>query len=127
MYNAVPDKGEVNTLPSLTKPNQSLTVLQILDRHSRGIPVNVSSGMPVYYGENFEMPVWEKLDMQERLDFIARFKDDLRGAKQRYVTEQEDKRKRDKEAFQASLRQQLTKLDNEKGAAGATGSAGEGQ
>lgn len=126
MYNAVPDKGEVNTLPSLTRPNQAMTVLEILDRHNRGIPVNVSQGMPMYYGDQFEMPIWEKMDLQERLDYLAEWKSDIQEAKKRYSDQQTELRKKAKADQEAALRAQLAEIDKSK-AAGATGSAGEGQ
>lgn len=36
-------QGEVNTLPGKTIPDQSLTVRQIMQRHTAGVPLNVKT------------------------------------------------------------------------------------
>lgn len=58
-----PKDHEENFLPSATIPDQSLTIKQILERHTRGIPTT-SSYHPVYNGEE-PFPDIHKLDISE--------------------------------------------------------------
>lgn len=43
-----PDPGEFNSLPSLTVPDESLTVRELFERYAIGAPLGVSSYSPVY-------------------------------------------------------------------------------
>lgn len=68
---------EVNTLPSLTVPDQTLSVKDILERHTRGLPfTNFST--PVYNLDdegNELMPVdWQRLDISERVERLEQAK-----------------------------------------------------
>lgn len=66
-------KGEVNTLPSKTIPDQSMTIKQILERHSRGLPM-LGQKVPMY-DDTEELTVdprtMDLTDVQEELDNIA--------------------------------------------------------
>lgn len=68
---------EVNTLPSLTIPDQTMTVKDIIDRHTRGLPFTNAS-TPVYNldDEGKElMPVdWQRLDISERVERLEQAK-----------------------------------------------------
>lgn len=64
---AVPDKGEVNNLPSRTVPNQSMTVIQIMQRFAAGLPVD---GQKVQMWEESEMPDLNKMDLSEKFDLL---------------------------------------------------------
>lgn len=65
-----PVKGEINTLPSKTVPDQSLSVKQIMERYAQGLPLE-GVRTPVYLGEEFEFPDMERLDLTERQALIA--------------------------------------------------------
>ena len=65
---------EVNPLPSLTVPDQSMTVREILIRHSNGIPFQAGR-VPIYDGaEDFNdfLPNLASLDISERQDLYER-------------------------------------------------------
>jgi len=47
-------KGEVNNSPSLTVPDMSLTIKQLLTNHTRGIHSDVSINEPQYF--DYEIP-----------------------------------------------------------------------
>lgn len=61
------EKGEVNTLPSRTVPNQSMTVTQIMQRFAAGLPVD---GAKVEMWEEQEMPDLNKMDLSEKFDLL---------------------------------------------------------
>ena len=49
---------EVNTKPSETRPGQDMTIDELIDRHTRGLPLS-GSRMPIY-NEDLEIPDLEK-------------------------------------------------------------------
>lgn len=44
-----PEIGEINTLPSLTVPDQNLSMQQLLLNHTRGIPSRTGMKEPMYF------------------------------------------------------------------------------
>lgn len=51
-YTVQPDKGKKFTQLSKTIPDQSLPLIVILERHTRGLPLDASMRIPLYEGEN---------------------------------------------------------------------------
>ena len=58
------DEGEKNLKPSLTIPDQSLSVKQIMERYARGLSVT-DAKVPMWYGEELDLPDLKRLDMSE--------------------------------------------------------------
>lgn len=56
-------QGEVNNEPSLTVPDQTMSIREILERYARGLSVT-DGRVPIYLGED-EMPDLSKLDLVE--------------------------------------------------------------
>lgn len=69
-YDQFDRDDEVNNLPSLTIPDQAMSVRTILDRYSRGLPVTGFN--PVYEGEDEYFPDLKTLDLSERQDLLDR-------------------------------------------------------
>lgn len=66
-FNSVPYSGKVFTQPSLTVPDQTLSIREILDRYARGLPLEVRT--PIWddnADENDVMPDPRTLDLAER-------------------------------------------------------------
>ncbi len=63
-------KGEINNLPSLTVPDLTLTIKQLLTNHSRGIQSDVAYNEPLYF--NSEIPTIDDI-----VD-LKMFKEDLK-------------------------------------------------
>lgn len=64
-YKRQPDKGTVNNKPSLTVPDQSMTIREIINRSQKGLPV---SGVRVpMYNETDDgiMPDLSRMDISE--------------------------------------------------------------
>jgi len=71
--NAVRSVGEINTLPSLTIPDQVLTMDELVRRYVRGDP-NVTQFQPVY-SDNDDLPNIETMDEMEKLEMARALKD----------------------------------------------------
>lgn len=68
-------KGEVNNLPSMTVPDQSMTIKEIMDKYTRGIPVNAAK-VPIY-DEDDDMPDLRTLDISEIADLRHQYEAEL--------------------------------------------------
>jgi hypothetical protein len=66
---AFPTNYERNTEASMTIPDQSMTVVQILERHSRGLTLG-GAKVPIYDGEDDYFPDPRTLDLAERQQMI---------------------------------------------------------
>ena len=74
---------EFNTQPSLTIPDQTMSIRTILERHSRGLPID-GIKTPIYEGEENDLPDWRKLDLAERQELVHLYKNEIIDIKQRY-------------------------------------------
>lgn len=64
-----PQKERI-TQPSMTIPDQSMTITEMLSRTARGLPIN-SGQVPVYNGDKVLLPVWQSLDLIDRAKVVA--------------------------------------------------------
>ncbi|AXQ65954.1 MAG: hypothetical protein [Microviridae sp.] len=64
-------KGETNNSPSMTVPDMTLTVKQLLHNHSRGIHSDVSHNEPMYF--DHEIP-----NIDDITDLVA-FRNDIKA------------------------------------------------
>jgi len=94
-------KGEKNTMPSLTKPDQSLTVQQILDRFASGRPVG-GGYEEVYYGGEDDPPHWERMDYAERQSYRENVQDELDKVKKDHAQKQREINRRKRKQQQRS-------------------------
>lgn len=85
--NEFPSNYEKVSSLSMTIPDQSMTVKEIMDRYARGLPVS-GERVPVYHGEEFVPPELEKMDLSEIEDLklkvfqdIADLKSKIRGVR----------------------------------------------
>lgn len=94
-YNALRHQKdqEVNHEPSKTIPDQSMSLKEILDRHSKGLPV-LGERVPIYHGEDEFFPNTAKLDLAEQQELknsvgreIERVKATLEAIKSRKAEE----------------------------------------
>lgn len=75
MYNAVPGKGEVNKLPSMTIPDQTMSIEEMLLRHTRGLPVT-GIRVPLYGEEGNESDIGN-MELTDKMDLLKRAKEDV--------------------------------------------------
>lgn len=89
---------ERNDQPSLTIPDQTLTIPEILRRYARGIPLDSIVKLPIYDGEDIYNPDMRTLDLTEQAELIEQRSQELkklnkeleegrRVAKENYIRE----------------------------------------
>jgi hypothetical protein len=76
-----PVKGKVCTTPSLTVPDQTMSIRTILERYSRGLPIGGRTD--VYYDEEDDLPDPRTLDLAERQELAEQFKNEINEVKTR--------------------------------------------
>lgn len=87
-YDYNEQKGEVNTLPSMTIPDQTMSIRTIVDRYTKGLPV--SAFTPIYEGEDFYMPDPKTLDLVDRAELLESAKQEVASIKSRQWKETQD-------------------------------------
>lgn len=73
-YDHTKVSGEKFSKPSLTIPDATMSLRELLDRYGRGLPV--SGTEPVYHGDEEEMPNLKTMDLTE----IQQMKEDVANA-----------------------------------------------
>lgn len=83
-WNEVPsrNRGESNYGPSMTIPDQTMSVAEIMQRYARGLPIE-GAKVPLYDEDN-DMPDINRLDLAERQEMIQQAKDELADIKERH-------------------------------------------
>ncbi len=68
-FNLPKEKGEIITQPSMTIPNQALTIQDLISRFTRGLPIE-GGRVEIWEGENPSdwMPDLKRMDLSERED-----------------------------------------------------------
>ena len=87
-YEHTEQKGEVNTLPSMTIPDQTMSIRTIVDRYAKGLPVTTFK--PIYEGEDFYMPDPKTLDLVDRAELLENVKQEVESLKSRQWKETQD-------------------------------------
>lgn len=79
---------ETNDLPSLTIPDQTMTIREILTRFSRGLPIEQK--IPIYNESDSDeyFPDPRYMDLAERQELSEIFREELQQFKESYKTEQ---------------------------------------
>lgn len=88
--------GEVNSEPSMTVPDQTMSLRTILDRHARGLPITGVNEQPTY-NEDAEGIDLKSLDLSEAHDLIAAKTAELNETLARIEQSKQEKKKRDEE------------------------------
>jgi len=87
-YDYKEQQGEVNTLPSMTIPDQTMSIRTIVDRYTRGLPI--TGFTPIYEGEDFYMPDPKTLDLVDRAELLESAKQEVESLKSRQWKETQD-------------------------------------
>lgn len=80
-YRDVLPTGEINNEPSLTVPDQSLTVSEILSRFTRGLPVS-GARIPIYDVDD-DMPDPRTMDLADRQSYAEYAQEQISALKAR--------------------------------------------
>lgn len=65
-----PSKGERSDKPSQTLPEQGLSIMDMLHRVQKGLPINSGGMTPVYNGQKL-LPDWKSMDLVDRQNVVA--------------------------------------------------------
>lgn len=87
-YEYTEQQGEVNTLPSMTIPDQTLSIRSIVDRYTRGLPI--TGFTPVYEGEDNYIPDPKTLDLVDRHEMAEQIKAEVESLKSRQWKKPQD-------------------------------------
>jgi glutathionyl-hydroquinone reductase len=78
---------EKNNKPSLTIPDQTMSIRTILERHSRGLSIE-GIKTPIWDGEDNDLPDWRKLDLAERQELADLYTNELQSIKNKHSNPQ---------------------------------------
>ncbi len=67
--------------PSLTVPDQTMSIRTILERYSRGLPIGGRTD--IYYDEEDDLPDPRTLDLAERQELAELYKNEINEVKSR--------------------------------------------
>lgn len=101
-------KGETNTMPSMTIPNEAMSIREILIRYSRGLPID--GKVPIYDEEN-DLPDPRKMDLADWEELQIKFRkeiDEIKTAHQKQL-EAENKAKEQELEEYKQFKEQLRK------------------
>lgn len=72
-----PSDAELNTKPSLTVPDQSMTIAEIMRRFAQGLPME-GQKVPVYNGDT-EVPDFRKMDLVDIQELRERNEENIKN------------------------------------------------
>lgn len=98
-YNTVPFKGTVNSLPSKTYPDQSMSILEIIARTQKGLPVT-GVKVPIYNEtEDGILPDLRNMDLSEIHELKRRMQQVERDIRVQLQEEKEKTEQKQTEEF----------------------------
>lgn len=95
-------KPEVNNSPSMTIPDESLSVREIMERYARGLPLQ-GVRVPEYHGEDDDLPDLERMELTDRMDAIEQAKIDLKEMKDKISKKKEKPEKQAKKPLKQEV------------------------
>lgn len=90
-----PTQGELFTMPSLTLPDQSMSVREIMRRYAQGLPLD-GAKVPLYEGEEEMRRDISRMDLSEIEDELREITGRLQEQKAQAAREKEQKMLADK-------------------------------
>lgn len=107
----LPKHHEHNTQPSNTIPDQSLPLRTILDRYTRGLPMDIPVTANMYEGESeFDIPDLRTLDLADQQEIMEKAREQTKALERRL---QEQARERKKAQVQKLIEEQKQKIIKE--------------
>jgi len=91
-YNPHQVKEETNDSPSLTIPNEALSVREILIRYSRGLPID--ERVPIYDEEN-DLLDPRKLDLADVQALREQYQEELQNLKEKQKQQHEEQKQKE--------------------------------
>lgn len=79
-YNYKGGKKEEFTLPSMTIPDQTMSIPEIMERYVKGLPLSAGR-VPVYEGEDDDLPDMSRMNKIDRIETVRQLEDELSDLK----------------------------------------------
>lgn len=98
-----PESREYNYQPSKTLPDQTLSLKELLDRYTRGLPISGPQMHPVFNGDEDFFPDVRRMDISEIHDLKQLVKEDIQNQKDDLTKQQTAKQKAAAAKSQAEL------------------------
>lgn len=108
------DPGEANYQPSLTIPDQAMSIREIMERYARGLPLD-NVKVPIYNGEDDDFPDLAKMDLADRQAYIESKELELRELKNRIKAQDEQQKLAMIQKLREEEREKLQKEMADKG------------
>ena len=97
ILNYTPDAGQINDLPSLTVPDETMSIRELVQRYSRGLPIKGIDKEAIFQPDIDGIP-FEVLDISERHELmqeaqakIKEFQDKQKEYNDKKLKEQQEK------------------------------------
>lgn len=103
-YDANEQLYEWSPLPSLTIPDQALTMSEIMSRFAQGLPVH-GEKVPVYNGDE-ELPDFQRMDLADKQEYLELNAAYVEEIKQRLLEQKAQEQKEKDEKRKAKYRDQ---------------------
>lgn len=97
---------EKNDGVSLTVPDQSMTVRQLVQRYASGLPLTGTHRVGLYHGDDTPFPNFEQMDFAEQREVINAAKEEMEAIKVELNKKASDLKKK---KFQAKQKEALEK------------------
>lgn len=102
---------EENSQPSLTIPDQTLSVTEILARHTRGQDISQFI-RAIQHGEDQDLPDLARMDISERYDYIEATRLEIKRLQQQAANEIREKRQKKADEYRKE-QEKLQKLSKQ--------------
>jgi len=83
-------KGEINRYPSLTLPDQSMSIAEIVTRFVRGQPLPAAAGA-YYAGEDDDTPNLDAMELTDAMDYMEASKNFIKDTDKKLRTPKKSK------------------------------------
>lgn len=80
---------ESNNLPSLTIPDQSMSVTDLIKRFQQGLTLT-DAKVPLYYGDETEYPDLRRMDIAEKYEYLERTKLTVKELNEKFKAQQRE-------------------------------------
>lgn len=77
-YHEFPSVGEVNDMPSLTVPDETMSIREILVRYAKGLPLG-GAKVEIWEGEDNDLPDIRTLDISERAELAEIYTEEIKS------------------------------------------------
>lgn len=110
-YDFKAHRGEINRKPSLTVPDQTMSLKDIISRFVRGLPL---PSFGAEYNEDGDVPDFNKMDLSEIYDWRDLHTQKLTDLRDKAVKEGNEARQKQLEAEEKQFEERFKKYQNEK-------------